>query len=215
MSSHGVDLELLQFYIRVGVKLTGVHRVISYSKKPFFKTFIDHCTERRIQNLENSVLNATYKLLANSLYGRCIMDQRRYNLNSRLVQKSQISKEISHPKFHQIRKVSKTGFLVSRNKEIIVLGSPIYIGCILLQKAKLANLKFHYTIAKPSGADFQNDLLYLCDKEYLDIIKLSRQIIQSVYLVYSDTDSLWYHIKFINKGVKLEFFYYNTFLNHS
>ena len=212
MKFHGVDLEVLQFYIRLGVKLLDVHRVISYSKKAIFKPFIDHCTERRMENLDNAVLNATYKLLSNLLYGRCIMDQRKYNLNSRLVKRSQISKEISHPKFHQIRKVSKKAYLVTRSKECVVLRSPIYIGCILLQKAKLVNLKFHYCIAKPSAADFPNDLLYLCDQQYLDIIKLSREIIQSIYLVYSDTDSLCYHVQFSKKGTELEYVYNNTFL---
>ena len=116
MQEHGVDLELLQFYLRMGVELTKVHRVIRYSKKPFFKPFIDYCSEQRSRNLDNAVMNATYKLLMNSLYGRTIMDQRKYNLVARLVDESQINKEISHPKFHTIRQISKECFLVTRSK---------------------------------------------------------------------------------------------------
>ena len=214
MAFYGIDLELLQFYIKVGVTLTDVHRVISYSKKPIFKPFIDHCTKRRMENINNAVLNKTYKLLANALYGRCLMDQRKYNLNSRLVDRSQIKEEISHPKFHQIRKVSKKAYLVSRSKESVVLRSPIAVGAILLNKAKLVNLKFHYTIAKPSAADFPNDLYHLHDRKYSAIIELSRQIIDSIYLVYSDTDSLCYHMQFSKKakGIDLDYVYKNTFL---
>ena len=213
MKFHGVDLALLQFYIKVGVEVTNVHRVILYSKKPFFKAFIDHCTEQRMRNLDNAVLNAIYKLLSNSLYGRCIMDQRKYNLTARLVDESQIKSEISHPKFHTIRKISKKCFLVTRSKETIMLRSPIYIGCILLQKAKLMNLKFHYTVAKPSAYDFPDRLISLRDKQYEDIINQSRKYIQSIYLVYSDTDSMCYHVVFRERGLSLDFVYKNTFIN--
>ena len=212
MKFHGVDLALLQFYMKMGVRVTNVHRVILYSKKPIFKAFIDHCTEQRIRNLDNAVLNAIYKLLSNSLYGRCIMDQRKYNLISRLVDESQIKFEVSHPKFHTIRKISKKCFLITRSKEAIVLRSPIYIGCILLQKAKLMNLKFHYTVAKPSAYDFPDDLIGLRDKQYEEIIDHSRKFIESIYLCYSDTDSLCYHVIFRQKGLSLDFVYKNTFL---
>merc|ERR1712215_117578 len=115
-------------------------------------------------------------------------------------------------KFHTIRKISKKCFLVTRSKEFIALKSPIYIGCILLQKANLENLKFHYTVAKPSAYDFPQNLYHLCDPLYKEIIRRSKDIIKSVYLVYSDTDSLCYHIVFRKNGLTHDFVYNNTFL---
>ena len=125
MESHGVDLELLQFYVSVGVVVTRVHRVIRYSKKPFFKPFIDHCAEQRMKNLDTPVLNAIYKLLSNSLYGRTIMDYRKYSTVARLCSEAEINQEISHPKFKEIRKISKDCYLVTRSKEHIFSRPPL------------------------------------------------------------------------------------------
>jgi len=36
----------LQFYIKHGLILTKIHRVISFDQKPWFKPWIDYCTER-------------------------------------------------------------------------------------------------------------------------------------------------------------------------
>ena len=212
MKSHGVDLELLQFYISIGVIVTDVHRVIRYSKKPFFKPFIDHCAEQRMKNIDKPVLNAIYKLLGNSLYGKTIMDTRKYSTISRLCSEDEINKEISHPKYKEIRKLSKDCYLVTRSKEQIFFSSPAYIGTIVLQKAKLANLKLHYTVVKPSASDFPQELIHFCDPGLKEVIIRSREIIQSIYLTYSDTDSLLYHLVFKNKGLTLVNAFNETFL---
>ena len=212
MESHGVDLELLQFYISVGVVVTRVHRVIRYSKKPFFKPFIDHCAEQRMKHLDTPVLNAIYKLLSNSLYGRTIMDYRKYTTIARLCSESEINQEISHPKFKEIRKISKDCYLVTRSKEHVFFSSPSYIGTVVLQKAKLTNLKLHYTVVKPSASDFPEELMHFCDRGLLHLILSSREIIQSITLSYSDTDSLLYHLVFRNKGLTLVDAFDKTFL---
>ena len=216
MREHGMDLETLQFYIKMGVKLIDIHRVIRFSQKPYFKPFIEHCARKRRENLNDPVLNKCYKLLMNSLYGRTIMDVLKYNLDTKLVTEENINAEISHPRFHTITKVSDPCYLITKFKERVMLNAPIYIGCIVLQKAKLYNLKLHYTIVKPSANDFPSDpaLDSLLDSKHHVIIKRSRQIIQSIQLVYGDTDSLCYHVVFRPevKGITLDEVYKNTFL---
>jgi len=51
----------LQFYIKHGLVLSKIHRVISFDQRPWLKPWIDYCTERRKMardefesNLENS-----------------------------------------------------------------------------------------------------------------------------------------------------------------
>merc|ERR1712002_1235649 len=157
---------------------------------------IDHCARKRRENLNNPVLNKIYKLLMNSLYGKTIQDQLKYNLDTKLVAEDEINAEISHPRFRTIKKVSDVCFLTSKYKERIVLTSPIYVGCIVLQKAKLYNLRLHYNIVKPSAYDFPQGQDHLLDSEHRNVIIQSRHIIKSAQLVYGDTDSLCYHIVF-------------------
>jgi len=37
----------LQFYIKHGLVLTKIHRVISFDRSPWLEPWIDYCTERR------------------------------------------------------------------------------------------------------------------------------------------------------------------------
>ena len=141
------------------------------------------------------------------------MDQRKYCVTSRLVGPSDIGRELGHPKFNTIRKVAKGCYLVTRSKESVMLKSPIYIGCIILQKAKLANLKFHYSVVKPSAFLFPDNLEYMVDPCHSELIRRSRRIIKSIYLVYTDTDSLCYHVVFREKGYSIDYVYKHTFLN--
>ena len=165
-----------------------------------------------MKNLDIPVLNAIYKLLSNSLNGRTIMDYRKYSTIARLCSEAEINQEISHPKFKEIRKISKDCYLVTRSKEHIFFSSPSYIGTVVLQKAKLTNLKLHYTVVKPSAFDYPEELMHFCNRGLLDLILRSREIIQSITLSYSDTDSLLYHLVFRKKGLTLVDAFDKTFL---
>ena len=51
-----------------------------------------------------------YKILANALYGRTIMNDRKYATNTRLIGPKQVGKHTSHPKFKKIRQIGKDTF---------------------------------------------------------------------------------------------------------
>ena len=84
-----------------------------------------------------------YKLLANALYGKTIQSDRKYNTFNKIVHKDNLNKDIADPKFKSATLVGKDAYHVKKNKSQITLGSPIYIGAIVLQKAKLKNYTFH------------------------------------------------------------------------
>ena len=212
MKEVGMDLEYLQFFIRVGVKLTEVHRVITYNKKPYFRPFIDYCLEMRNKHKDDPVQNQYFKLLANSLYGRCIMDPRRYNTTSVVVSTKDLTKAISNPRFKEVRKVSEFAYLITNNKKVITLDVIVYVGCIVLQRSKLMNLDFHYCVAKPSAYDFPaKHIENICKPEDIDLIYESRKLIKSITFVYGDTDSLCYRIVHKVKGLSLNDIYTKTF----
>ena len=164
LNEYTFDIELLQFYLEMGCELVETHRVISFDQKQIFKPYIDHCVQRRKKEKNKPILNRMYKLLANSLYGRTILNDRKYNTNTRLYHRADLNRPLSDPKFRKLRMVSSDCYSVTKNKSHIMLKSPIYIGAMILQKAKLQNFRFHYKVVKPSAANFPKEHI-ICDEK--------------------------------------------------
>lgn len=55
----------LKFYLKQGLILKKVHRVLSFKQSHFLKVYIDFCTERRAES-KTSFSKSVWKLLANA-----------------------------------------------------------------------------------------------------------------------------------------------------
>ena len=67
---HGLNLKL---YLKLGMKLVKIHRVISFHQAPFIKPYIDMCTLKRAMALTKTRADM-YKLISNVLYGKVRYD---------------------------------------------------------------------------------------------------------------------------------------------
>ena len=209
-----VDIQLLQFYLVLGVSVSKIHRVISYSQAPIFKRFIEHCTDKRLFYKNVPVLNSLYKLLCNSVFGKSIQNDRTYDKTHTLVHRDNLNYHVSSPRFLKIRQVSDDCFCVTKNKPVVKLSSPIYIGALILMRSKLKNQKYHYFIAKVSASDFPSRyIIPVKDEKIMRVIAFSRQHIKSVRLVYSDTDSLTYFLVMHTKGLTMDFIFRHLFIS--
>ena len=184
MDFYAIDIELLKFMLTVGCTIESVHRVISYSQKSIFKKYIEHCVKRRNESKHIPVLNRLYKLLSNSVFGKSIQNDRNFNKIHTLVHVSNLNRHIASPRFSKVRRVSKDCFCVIMTKNYVKLTSPIYIGSTILQKAKLKMYKFHYYIAKVSGATFPERYLINQDEWIMKLIHLKNIYIFKQLSVY-------------------------------
>merc|ERR1711951_93402 len=136
-------LEQYGMYIKLGVTITKVHDIIQFKQKPLFRPYIDHCLSKRAEASANNdpVQKRLYKLLANSLYGKCLQSDLKYNSSSVLVEIGErYSKLVGHPRFKSRKWIIPDKVaLVSKSKAEIVLRAPIFIGACVLQLAKLIN----------------------------------------------------------------------------
>jgi len=66
----------LQFYIKHGLVLSKIHRVISFEQKPWLEPWIGYCTERR-KMARDEFESDLAKLHANATFGK-IMEQIRH-----------------------------------------------------------------------------------------------------------------------------------------
>jgi len=69
----------LKFYVEQGLVLTEIHRILSFTQRPWFKPWIDLCTSQR-QNAQSDLA----KLQANATYGKT-MEQDRNRVIIRLI----------------------------------------------------------------------------------------------------------------------------------
>ena len=212
LCEYSFDVKLLKFYIDIGVKVDKVHSVISFSQKPLFKEYIMHCIEKRMQHSDEPVLKTLYKLLCNALYGKTLQSDRKYNSHTKLYHASNVNPAISDPKFKGSRLIGKDVYGVTKNKSSITLKAPIFCGAIVLQRAKLQIYEYHYKFAKPSGASFPLEHIKT-DPEYMELIMKSREHIESVNMIYTDTDSLGLEIVMKTKGWTHEDLFTKSFLS--
>ena len=219
LEQYGMHIKLLQFYIRLGCIITKVHDILEFEQKPLFRPYIDHCLSKRAEAAENKdpVQKRLYKLLANSLYGKCLQSDLKYSTTSVLVEIGErYSKLCGDPRFKSRKWIIPDRVaLVCKSKSEIKLRAPIFIGAIVLQLAKLVNYEFLLSVAKPSCADFPEDFNGIIKREDYDLIMASREYIQSIKMLYADTDSQMLHITYTEKAKYMtqDFLYKNTFLS--
>ena len=71
---------MLQMYLKIGLQLKKVHRIIKFEQRRYLKTYIDYCTTQRIKAVESGdSFNALlWKLAMNGVYGKILQNARKH-----------------------------------------------------------------------------------------------------------------------------------------
>ena len=59
-----------------GLELRKIHRVLEFKRKPWFRPYIEMNTKMREQS-KNKFEENFYKLMNNSIYGKCLQEKRK------------------------------------------------------------------------------------------------------------------------------------------
>ena len=158
----------LKLYQSLGLRLTKIHRVLGFKQRKWLKSYIDFNTEMR-KDAKNSFEKDFFKLMNNSVFGKT-MENLRKRCNVELVtEEKRLLKLPSKPTYisHKIFDENLVG--VNTKKERIKLDKPSYVGMCILDLSKTLMYDFHYNYTREKYTDCQ--------------------------LLFTDTDSLFYHIK--------------------
>lgn len=170
-----VHLDLLLFYLRHGLVLKHVHRVLLFKERPWLEPYIRFNTERRAV-ATNKAAKEFYKLMNNAVFGKT-MENVRNRSNLELVNdRRTLLKMVSRPHYKAatiFRPDDEDGsFLVgvAMHTLSVKLDKPIYAGVSILDLSKLHMYRFHYERVLPLWGD-------------------------KARLLFTDTDSLCYWVE--------------------
>ena len=158
-------IKWLDFLIEQGLVIDKVHRVWSFTQKPFLQSYVSKNMKKRA-NIDNEFFKAILKLASNAPYGKFLEQKRKRNVKSTFVRSvKELRKHARCAFFKGRRRLGKNKCIVERYAKKILLDVPIYVGNTILQLAKHQYWSFYYNVLKPA---FGND----------------------VSLLYGDTDSM-------------------------
>ena len=142
----------LQFYVKHGLIVTKIHRIISFCQRQWLKPWIDYCTEKR-QMARDEFESDLAKLQANATFGKT-MEQVRNRVNVRLIcDPNKLAKAVSRPTFRRAEIINDDLTMVRGARQRVTLNKPISVGFSILEISKLIMYQFYYDSLKPKYGD--------------------------------------------------------------
>ncbi|XP_063223272.1 uncharacterized protein LOC134531497 [Bacillus rossius redtenbacheri] len=162
----------LRHYVRYGAVIGQVHRVLRFAQAAWMRDYIAFNAERRAQ-AANPFEKSFFKLLSNSVYGKSLENTRKHKdirIASRYDSIYGAAELIGRPTFKARRIIDESLVLIEMLKGTITFDRPLYTGVAILYLSKLVLYDFHYNYMQKKFPP------------------------QSLHLLYTDTDSLIYHV---------------------
>lgn len=139
------------FIIEQGLKIKKIHRVLKFHQTDWLRPFIELNTIQRTRSTNDFQKNY-YKLLNNSVYGKCLESVRNrvdIKLRSKWDGRYGIKSLIASPFFKKRTVFSEKLVAIEMSKSLITLDKPVCVGMAILDISKLCMNRFHYNYIKP------------------------------------------------------------------
>jgi len=155
--------------LKLGMKVTKIHKILEFDQSPWMKTYIELNTEMR-KKATNEFEKDFYKLMNNSPFGKT-MENIRNRVDVQLVKsEKEAEKLVNQPRFKRFNTFDENLVAVHMKRKKLYFNKPIYVGVAILELSKTLMYDFHYdTIKKKYG--------------------------EKAKLLLTDTDSLCYEIQ--------------------
>ena len=169
-----VHYQNLKKYLEMGMRLTAVHRGISFYQSPWMASYITKNTERR-KTVANSFEKDFFKLMNNSVFGQTVENIIKRQNILLVDNRRKASRLSTKPNFDRVTIFDQNLIAVHMKKTEVYFNKPIYVGQAILDLSKTLMFDFHYdSIRKKYDSKAEG----VCRAE----------------LLFTDTDSLLYLI---------------------
>ena len=180
-----IQYRALRQCLELGMKITKVHRGISFYQSPWMEPYIRKNTELRMR-ATNNFEKDFFKLMNNSVFGKTIENIRKRQNIKLIDNRKKAAKLTNQPNFDRCTIFDKNLIAVHMKNTEVYFNKPIYVGQSILDLSKTLMFDFHYNYIKNKYG-------------------------KKAKLLFTDTDSLMYHIytddfyKDINDDVRDKF----------
>ena len=153
-----VHIRMLQWYLKQGLVLKQIHRVIKFKQSPWLKPYIDFNTEKRKQATTDFEKDF-FKLMNNAPYGKTMEDVKNHMDFELVTDVKRYDKLVNEPTFKHTSIINENIVGVERAKKEIYLNKPIAVGVAVFDLSKLHMYGFYNDIMKANYGD-NMELLY-------------------------------------------------------
>ena len=156
-NNYVVHYRNLQFYLKQGMKLKRVHRVLEFEQECWMEPYIRMNTEFR-KNSKSDFEKNFYKLMNNSDFGK-IMENLRNRVDIKIVRSNEtdkIRKLVASPLYSRHVMFSNDLFGIDMRKSRLLLNKPVYTGMTILDNSKILMYDFFYNELKKNMAQSAN-----------------------------------------------------------
>lgn len=145
----------LKFYLKHGLRIKKIHKVISFKQSEWMKPYIDDAVEKRKQS-SSKLLKNYYKLAGNAVFGKQLENKRKFKSYKHLYAdensyefKRKFIKETSSRLFEKVHIIEANKFVCLESlKSRLTLDNPIFVGWAILELSKLVMQEFYYDVLK-------------------------------------------------------------------
>ena len=130
--------------MKLGIKITTVHKMLTFEEKQFLKHYIDLNTNLR-KHSKNDLEKDLFKLMNNAIFGKS-MENVLNRSSIKLINNDpeKLLKMIRQPNFQNAYQISNKLFLVESKPIKTIFNKPIYLGACILETSKLHMYQFWY-----------------------------------------------------------------------
>ena len=139
---------LLKWYLKHGLVMSDVQRIVEYRPRACFETFGQTvCDARRTGDSDpnKAILADSFKLLGNAAYGKTITNIANHR-DVRYVQGAEVGRIVNNPLFRVLTPLDGGLCEVESGKKTLRWDLPLQIGFFVYQYAKLRMLEFYYDL---------------------------------------------------------------------
>ncbi|MCG8113271.1 MAG: DNA polymerase, partial [Candidatus Thiodiazotropha taylori] len=168
----------LQLYLRLGLEIKNVHRVLEFSQEAWMKPYIDFNTEMR-KKATSTFQKNFYKLMNVSVFGKTMENVRKHKNIELVHTRKRLAKLSAKPTYKTTKIFNEDLVAVEMERAKVKLYKPSYSGMCILDLSKLAMYDFYYNYLK---------------KKYGSRVQLQMSDTDS-FLLHCQVDNLYAHLK--------------------
>ena len=143
-----VHLENLQYYLKKGLILTKIHRIVKFKQKAFLKKFIEKVTYLR-SKAKNDFELRLFKLFANSTFGKFIENVRNYIEVQVCNTEESFRKACLGQHIKNFNVINENLVIVVKKPCQLKMNKPLAVGFAILELSKLFMYRSYYDVFVP------------------------------------------------------------------